>query len=388
MIDKEGLFTRNEHMEDHVQGRYLLKEEDAVILGETTCREPFKVRSVFGMSGMSYGALSKSAIRALSLGLGNAGGTWMNTGEGGLTDYHLEGGVDIICQIGPAKFGFRNEDGSFSWEKTREVARIPQVKAFEIKLAQGAKIRGGKISGVKVTPEVAKIRGVEPWKDIESPNRFDEFSNDRELLEFIQRLREETGKPVGIKIVVGGKDSLDELLWQMRETGIHPDFISVDGGEGGTGSAPKAMMDSVGLPIRKAIVIVDDKLKEYGFRDRVKIIASGKMISADRIAVALSLGADLVQIARGFMMSLGCIGAMHCHNGKCPVGITTHDPELEKALVVDEKKYRVTNYVLSLRKDLFDLAAACGIDTPTKFSREHVVYITEDGKVQTFVDEV
>jgi glutamate synthase (ferredoxin) len=381
LIDKEGLFSRDEHMVEHKQDRYLLKDEDAIILGKDSCEYPFKVKGQIGMSAMSYGSIGSHGIRALSHGLSIAGGTWMNTGEGGLSNYHLEGGVDLIMQIGPGKFGVRHPDGSFNWEELKNKSEIPQVKAFEIKLAQGAKIMGGRLPGAKVTPEIALIRGVEPWQDVDSPKRFDEFSNEKELLEFVTKIREVTGKPVGIKIVVGSEASVDSLMWQMKATGLNPDFITVDSGDGGSGKAPKSHMNSLGIGIKTSLPIVDRKLKDIGLRDKVKIIASGKLIHSERVAVALALGADLVNTSRGMMMASGCIFAGVCDKNTCPVGLATTDPKLMQGLVVDEKKYRVANYVLSLREELFSLASACGIDTPAHFDKEHIVYVNQEGKI-------
>ncbi|HET7627915.1 MAG TPA: FMN-binding glutamate synthase family protein [Bacillales bacterium] len=378
-IDEEGLFTRKEHMEETRIKPWLLPEEDAVVIGET-CKHPFKVRSLVGMSAMSYGSLGDRAITSLSRGIGMAKGSWMNTGEGGLSPYHLKGDVDIIAQIGAGLFGVRTKDGEFSWELLKEKAETPQVKAFELKLAQGAKTRGGHVDGKKVTEEIAKIRNVEPWKTINSPNRFNEFHDVPSMFSFIEKIREQTGMPVGIKIVVGGNDSVEELAAYMKETGKGPDFITVDGSEGGTGASYQDLADSVGLPVKSAVMIVDDTLRRHGVRDRVKIIASGKLITPDKIAVILGMGADLVNIARGFMISVGCIMAQRCHTNECPVGVATTDPHLQKALVIEEKMYRATNFLVTLREGLFRVAAAAGIDSPTKFERKHVMYKDERGR--------
>lgn len=378
-IDKESLFARKEHVEKTTTKPWLLSDENSVVIGEKTCKYPFKTKSLVGMSGMSWGALGNNAIQALSLGIGYAN-AFMNTGEGGLSPYHLKGDADIICQIGPGKFGFRNLDGSFSYEKLKEKAALEQVKAFELKLGQGAKIRGGHVEGSKVTPEIAEVRGVEPWKTIDSPNRFDEFHDYPSMFDFIEKIREVAQKPVGIKIVIGSEDSFEEFVQYMKEHNRFPDFISIDGSEGGTGATYQAMADSMGLPIKPALLIANRILKKYGVRDHVKIIASGKLFSADKIAIALSMGADLVQIARGMMVAVGCIGAKKCHSNDCPVGVATTDPKLQEALVVDEKKYRVTNYICTLRAELFALAAAAGLKCPTEFSEKHVIFVSQDGK--------
>lgn len=376
VIDKDTLFARHEHSEKGQLKPWLYNERDAVIMGKDTCRYPFTIKSPVGMSGMSYGALGDHAITALSYGIKDAG-AYMNTGEGGLSPYHLKGGADIVVQIGPAKFGFRNPDGSFSLEELRKKASIPQVKAFELKLGQGAKIRGGHIEGSKVTPEIAEIRGVEPYKTIDSPNRFEEFDDYDSMLDFIEKIREVSGKPVGIKMVVGSEETFEEFTAYMASTNRHPDFITIDGGEGGTGATYQAMADSVGLPIRPALMIAQRILKKYKVRDKVTLIASGKLFSPDRIAIALSMGADIVQIARGLMISVGCIGAQKCHSNECPVGVATTNPKLQRALVIDEKRYRVTNYITTLREELFLLAAAAGLTSPRQFNEKHIVYVDQ-----------
>ncbi|MEX6698089.1 FMN-binding glutamate synthase family protein [Peribacillus frigoritolerans] len=385
-VDEEGLLTRKEKREDRQIEPYFLRDEDAVIIGGDTCRNPFKLKGLVGQSAMSYGALGESAITALSRGLGLAGGTWMNTGEGGLSKYHLSGNPDIMMQIGPGLFGVRTPGGEFSWEEFKKKSEIEQVKAFEIKLAQGAKIRGGHIEGQKVTEEIAQIRLVEPGQTINSPNRFYEFKNFNELFEFVERMRDVGGKPIGIKIVVGDLDALEEMTKTMRDTGKGPDFITVDGGEGGTGATYQELADAVGLPIMSALPLVDEMLKKYGVRNRVKLIASGKLTSPDKVAVALAMGADLVNIARGFMISVGCIMAEICHTNHCPAGVATTDSKLQEGLVIEEKQYRVANYVISLREGLFNLAAAAGIDTPTKFERKHIVHKDEWGRVSPVRD--
>jgi glutamate synthase (ferredoxin) len=385
-ISEDNLFTRKERMVEKKAKPWLLPEEDAIVIGEN-CKYPFKVRSLVGQSAMSYGALGSRAITALSKGIGMAKGAWMNTGEGGLSPHHLAGDADIIAQIGTGLFGVRTKDGQFSWDLLQEKAENPQVKAFELKLGQGAKTRGGHVDGSKVTEEIAKIRNVEPYKTINSPNRFHEFDDVPSMFDFIEKIRRSTGKPVGIKIVVGGNDSVEELASYMKKSGKGPDFITVDGSEGGTGASFQDLADGIGLPIKSAIMITDDTLRRHGVRDRVKLIASGKLITPDRIAVVLGMGADLVNIARGFMMSVGCIMAQRCHTNTCPAGVATTDDKLQKALVVEEKMYRVTNFLLTTREGLFRLAAGAGLDSPTKFERKHVMYKDEKGRTYS-LDEV
>ncbi|WML48765.1 FMN-binding glutamate synthase family protein [Neobacillus sp. PS3-34] len=385
-IDGDSLFTRKEHSEDALVDPYYLRDEDAVILGEKTCRHPFKVKGLVGQSAMSYGALGDRAITALSKGLALAGGTWMNTGEGGLSDHHLAGKPDIIMQIGPDLFGVRKPSGEFSWEEFKKKSEMPEIKAFELKLAQGAKTRGGHVEGEKVTEEIARIRLVEVGKTINSPNRFYEFADTPSLFNFIEELRSVGGKPVGMKIVIGDLDALENMVSYMKESGFGPDFITVDGGEGGTGATFQELADTVGLPIKSALLVVDEMLRKYKVRDRVKLIASGKLITPDKIAIALAMGADLVNIARGFMINVGCIMAQVCHTNKCPVGVATTDKKLQDALIVEEKYYRVCNYVVSLREGLYNMAAAAGLDSPTKFERKHIVYKDKFGRISPMED--
>ncbi len=380
IVDEDNLFSRKEHREEIPTLPWLLPEEDAVVIGPN-CAQPFHVRSLLGQSGMSYGALGENAITALSKGIGMAKGAWMNTGEGGLSQHHLSGGADIIAQIGSGLFGYRTEDGEFSLERIREKAEIPQVKAFELKLAQGAKMRGGHVEGAKVKEEIAAIRNVVPFTSINSPNRFHQFDDYPTLFEFIEKIRDHSGKPVGIKIVIGGQEDAEELASYMNETGKGPDFISLDGAEGGSGATYQDLADSVGLPLHSSLILLDDSLRKFNVRDQVKIIASGKITTPDKAALALAMGADLVQIARGFMISVGCIMAHRCHTNDCPAGVATTDKKLQQGLVVEEKKFRVTNYILTMREGLFRIAAAAGLDSPTKLERHHVVYKDERGRV-------
>lgn len=391
LLIKDPLFTqRVEKLEVDESSAYLLHDDDAVIIGPHL-EQPFVLKGLVGMSAMSYGALGKNAITALSEGLAMAKGTWMNTGEGGLSPYHLESDVDIIMQIGPGLFGIRDKYGEVDWDELKRKSEIPQVKAFEIKLAQGAKVRGGHIDAEKVNPEVAEIRKVEPYKSVDSPNRFHQFHDVPTMFDFVDQIRETTGKPVGIKIVIGGNDSAVELAKFMSETGRGPDFITVDGGEGGTGASYQELADSVGLPIKSGLLILVATLIKYGVRDRVKIIASGKLFSPDRIAVALAMGADLVQIGRGFMISVGCIQTLKCQSNICPVGVATTDPHLQKALVIDEKKHRAANYVITLRKALFRISAAAGLNSPVHFSSKNVMFKDDRGiahSLESIINEI
>ncbi|MFI8495410.1 FMN-binding glutamate synthase family protein [Peribacillus butanolivorans] len=381
VLMKDPLFSqREETWGDEESNAYLLDDEDAVIIGPNT-KNPFKLKGLIGMSAMSYGSLGKNAITALSEGLALAKGTWMNTGEGGLSPYHLIGGVDIIMQIGPAMFGVRDSIGEMDWDELKRKSEIPEIKAFEVKLAQGAKTRGGHIDAEKVNPEIAEIRKVEAYKSIDSPNRFHQFRDVESMCDFVDKIRNHTGIPVGIKMVIGGNDSVEKLAKYMKDTGKGPDFITLDGGEGGTGASYQELIDSVGLPIKSALPILVSTLEKYGVRDQVKIIASGKLFTPDRIAIALAMGADLVNIARGFMISIGCIQTMKCQSNACPVGVATTDPELQQALVIDEKKYRVVNFLVTLRKGLFRISAAAGLDSPVRFQPMHISYKDDKGIV-------
>lgn len=383
-IKKETLFSRKEKFNEKEMSPYLLDDRDKIVIGKDTCIHPFELKGQIGMSGMSYGALGENAITALSQGLGIAKGSWMNTGEGGLSKYHLKGDTDIIMQIGPAKFGVRTEDGQFDWEELKNKSKIPQLKAFELKLGQGAKIRGGLLPAEKNTEEIAKTRGVEPHTTVSSPNRFEEFEDHESLFTFIRKIRTVSGKPVGIKIVVGDLEEVVSLVKYMKENNTFPDFITVDGGEGGSGATYQEMADSMGLPIRSALSLLHTTLVHYGVRDKMKIIASGQLFTADRIAIALSMGADLIQIARAYMVTVGCIGAQHCHKNTCPVGVATTDKHLQEALVIEDKQYRVANYTATMRSGLYGLASAAGLSSPVEFSEKNIVFNTAENKVISF----
>ncbi|WP_226386202.1 FMN-binding glutamate synthase family protein [Staphylococcus sp. Marseille-Q1834] len=379
-VDNQKLFTRDEHREKQDIDPFYLSDENAVVLGEELAH-PFRIKRLVGQSAMSYGALGSHAITALSKGVARAG-TWMNTGEGGLSEFHLKGGGDIIFQIGPGLFGVRDKDGNFSEDLFKELNQHKEIKAYELKLAQGAKTRGGHMEGNKVTEEIAKIRNVEPHKTINSPNRFDFINSPEELLKFVDKIRGISQKPVGFKIVVSKVDEIEKLVQTMVKLDIYPSFITIDGGEGGTGATFQELQDGVGLPLFTALPIVSGMLERYNVRDKTKIFASGKLITPDKIAIALGLGADLVNIARGMMISVGCIMSQQCHLNTCPVGVATTDPKKEKALIIDEKQYRVTNYVTSLHEGLFNIAAAVGVKSPNEITKDHIVIKRDDGTLQ------
>lgn len=344
-------------------------------------REPYTARSIFNISGMSYGAISRPAVRALSRGAAEAG-IWMNTGEGGLTPFHLEGGCDIVFQIGTAKYGVRDAQGRLSDDRLREIAAHPQVKMFELKLAQGAKPgKGGILPGMKVTAEIAQIRGIPVGQDSISPNRHLEIDSTAALLDMIAHIREVTGKPVGFKTVVGDAEPFEELFTLISGRGAHsaPDFITIDGGEGGTGASPMPLIDLVGMPIREAMLMVSDLRDTHGFHDRIRLIASGKLVNPGDVAWAIATGADFVTSARGFMFSLGCIQALKCNRNTCPTGVTTHDPRLQRGLVVEEKFRRVAEYARNVVKEVEMIAHSVGVTEPRKLRRRHVRIVQPDG---------
>jgi len=342
---------------------------------------PFTARSIFNISGMSYGAISKPAVRALSRGARMAG-CWLNTGEGGLSPYHLEGEADIVYQIGTAKYGVRDDEGNLDDAKLREVAEHTQVKMFELKLAQGAKPgKGGILPAAKITDEIAGIRGIPKGADGISPNRHREASNNAELLDLIAHIREVTGKPVGIKTVMGHLGYFEELFEEIQKRGPEsaPDFITLDGGEGGTGASPMPLMDLVGMSIREALPRLTDLRNRMGLKDRIRLIASGKLVNPGDVAWAIAAGADFVVSARGFMFSLGCIQALKCHKNTCPTGITTHDPRFQEGLVVSDKDKRVAAYAKGIVKDVETIAHSVGVAEPRQMRRSHVRLVQPDG---------
>lgn len=351
-----------------------------VVIGPHT-RAPYTAQSIINISGMSFGAISEPAVLALSRGAKMAG-CWLNTGEGGLSPYHVDGGCDIVFQIGTAKFGVRTDDGGLDVEKLRDIADKPQVRMFELKLSQGAKPgKGGILPGAKVTAEIAKVRGLPEGEDAISPNRHTEIDNVTELLDFIAHVRETTGKPVGFKTAIGAYGWIDEICEEVHRRGIEhaPDFITVDSGDGGTGAAPMALMDNVGLPIREALPMVVDILERHGLKDRIKVIASGKLVTPAEVAWALCAGADFVVSARGFMFALGCIQAMKCDRNTCPTGITTHDRRLQKGLDPTDKSVRVRNFVQQLTASVEVIAHSCGVPHPRGLKRFHVRMVQGNG---------
>lgn len=362
-----------------------LLDQDAAAARDVTigphCRSPYTTNSIFNISGMSYGAISKPAVLALSRGA-KASGAWMNTGEGGLSPFHLEGGADIVFQIGTAKYGVRDEAGNLSDEKLREVATHDSVKMFEIKFSQGAKPgKGGILPGEKVTKEIADIRGIRIGEESISPNRHPDLDSPEDILDMIQRIRDVTGKPVGFKAVIGAYGWLDTLFDLINERGKEsaPDFITIDSADGGTGAAPMALMDYMGLPLKESLPMVVDMLQRHDLKDRIKVVASGKLITAADAAWAMCAGADFLTSARGFMFALGCIQALQCNKNTCPTGITTHDPRLQKGLDPNDKAVRVANYKENLEYGLGVIAHSCGVREPRGLRRYHCRVVQADG---------
>ena len=336
-------------------------------------KQPYHPLRFANISGMSFGALSPNAVRALSGGARLAG-CYMSTGEGSLSPYHIEGGGDILYQIGPAKFGCRTDAGLFDDEKARRILDLPQVKMVEIKLAQGAKPgNGGLLPKEKITQEIAEIRGIPMGVDCQSPNRFEECQDAQSVLHFIARVRKLTGKPIGLKMVVGSKAEAEELCYEFRRRGEGPDFIAVDGKEGGSGAVPLALADYVGLPLVDGLTIMDNALRREGLRDRITLIGSGKIATAGEVATHMAVGADIVHIGRGFLFSLGCIQALRCHTNTCPAGITTQNRWLQAGLDPADKAVRVMNYSKALERDLLMITHACGLKNPRELNRRHVV---------------
>ena len=343
---------------------------------------PFESQSIINVSAMSFGAISRPAVRALSKGASMAG-CWLNTGEGGLSPYHLEGGADIVFQLGTAKYGARTSAGGLDENKFKAVVAHPEVKMIELKLSQGAKPgKGGLLPGAKVTEEIAAIRGIPAHRDSISPNRHPEIDNVSDLLDVIGHMRDLAEKPAGLKTVLGASGWLDELCEEIHRRGqAHaPDFITIDSGDGGTGAAPMPLMDNCGLPVKEALPMVVDTLTTHGLKDRIKIIASGKLITPAEVAWAYCAGADVVVSARGFMFALGCIQAMKCNRNTCPTGITTHDKRLQRGLDPENKAARIAKFVEKMRYGVGIIAHSCGVAHPRALERHHCRIVQPNGR--------
>lgn len=337
----------------------------------------YTVKKPIMISAMSYGALGVNAVRSLARGAKLAG-IPMNTGEGGYPKYHLMEDCDLIYQIGTAKFGVRTPEGLLDDSKLADIASKPQVKMIEIKFSQGAKPgKGGLLPKEKITDEIAKLRGIEKGGDVVSPPFHPECDTVEHTVQFIKRVQEVSKLPTGFKICLGKPSEFEALVEEMKRQNVFPDFITVDGAEGGTGAAPKAFLDGVGLPLAVGLYTIHTCLERHGIRNKMKLNASGKLISPGAQMVAFSLGADTIYSARGFMLSLGCIQALQCGNNTCPAGITTHDPLLEKGLVIGSRAIRVSNYVHNLEHDLEEILRATGCKNFSELNHENL-YIPID----------
>ena len=357
-----------------------------VKIGSSQCEKPYEA-SLYNISAMSYGSLSKNAILALNSGA-KQGGFYHNTGEGGLSPYHLQHGADVVWNIGTGYFSCRDAEGNFCYENYEKRAQYEQVKMIEIKFSQGAKPgHGGILPKEKVSDEIADIRLVSKGHDIISPPYHSAFSNPLEFIEFVKLLRKGSGgKPIGIKICIGNKSEFIAICKAMVHTQTYLDFISVDGGEGGTGAAPLEYADHVGMPLRDALAFVYDCLNGFGIKDQIKIICSGKIITGFDIIKTLATGADLCNSARGMMFALGCIQALECHSNTCPTGVATQDPKLVKGLVPEEKSVRVARFQFETVKSAMDLMASAGIAHPDQVDRSVVSMRVDRTKIQTFAE--
>lgn len=357
-----------------------------VMIGGPDCTQPYAA-SIFNISAMSFGSLSQNAIRALN------GGAFMgnfahNTGEGGISDYHLAEKGDLIWQIGTGYFGCRHHDGTFNDEAFAERSKMEQVKMIDIKLSQGAKPgHGGILPAQKVTPEIARIRLVKEGYDVLSPPAHSAFSTPLELMDFVKKLRTLSGgKPVGIKLCIGRKSEFFAICKAMVQTGIYVDFITVDGGEGGTGASPQEFSNAVGMPLREAVAFVYDVLTGFGLKKHIKIIASGKVVSGFDIIKNIALGADLCNSARGMMFAIGCIQALECNTNTCPTGVATQDSSLMKGLVVEDKKTRVFNYHRLTVASAIELLGAAGLRHPYQLTRAYINRRISPNVMQSYIE--
>jgi len=375
-----------EWMSHSLAPKPLAPSDFRVRVGGPDCVHPYAA-SVFNISAMSFGALSPNAIRALNEGA-HKGGFAHDTGEGGFSPYHRSGGGDIIWELGSGYFGARNADGTFSPERFAETAAHEQIKMIELKLSQGAKPgHGGVLPGAKVTQEIAQTRGVPVGQDCISPSKHPAFSTPIEMIQFIGELRRLSGgKPTGFKLCVGHEWEFLAVCKAMVKTGIYPDFIVVDGAEGGTGAAPLEFLDHLGKPLREGLSFVHNALIGIGARERIRIGASGKIATAFDIARAFALGADWCNSARGFMFAIGCIQSQSCHTDQCPTGVATQDPFRQRALVVPDKAQRVANFHHATLEALAELTAAAGLDHPSGFKAQFISRRISPSEVVTFAD--
>jgi glutamate synthase domain-containing protein 2 len=392
-LDKRPFGTQYNVYENHFEWlshsmapKLPAKDPFRLTIGGPDCKQPYSA-SVFNISAMSYGSLSANAVRALNKGA-KMGGFAHDTGEGGFSPYHQENGGDIIWEIGSGYFGCRNPDGSFSAEKFAAVAASPQIKMVELKLSQGAKPgHGGVLPAAKVTREISLIRGVPMGEDCVSPSFHSAFKTPLEMIRFMAEMRRLSGgKPAGFKLCIGQPTEFLALVKAMLETGITPDFIVVDGKEGGTGAAPLEFMDHVGMPLRDGLAFVHNSLIGAGLRDRIKIGAAGKITSAFDMARVMAIGADWCNAARGFMFAVGCIQAQQCHTGHCPTGVTSQDPARQRAVVVTDKSQRVAMFHKETLHALAELIAAAGLEHPGQLTGHHFMRRLGPDKVVTYAE--
>lgn len=374
---KEDLYKNGYEWIAHSLKAFNLNELDIsprITIGNDSCKHPYS-SSIFNISAMSFGALSSNAILALGYGA-KIDNFALNTGEGGISEYHLKTNADLIWQIGTGYFGCRDENGNFDREKFKQKVKHKNIKMIEIKLSQGAKPgHGGILPAHKNTPEIAKQRDLKAYTQVDSPATHSSFNTPKEMMEFINDLKTlSAGKPVGFKLCVGKKQEFIDICKAMIKTDIKPDFITVDGAEGGTGAAPLEYTNHVGMPLKEALVFIVDTLNGYDLKKDIKVCASGKITNGMDIARVLALGADLCASARGMMFSLGCIQALHCHKNSCPTGIATQNKNLENGLVVEDKKQRVANYHKNTLKSFVEIIASAGLKTPDQLNRSDIYY--------------
>ena len=363
-----------------------LEQELRVLVGGKDCLQPY-LASRLNISGMSFGSLSRNAVLAMNAGA-KMGGFAQNTGEGGISPYHLKPGGDLIWQIGTGYFGCRTEEGDFSPERFQEKATLPNVKMIEIKISQGAKPgHGGILPASKNTEEIARIRHVVPHTTVDSPPSHSTFNSAEGLMRFIKQLRDLSGgKPVGFKICIGKKAEFVEICEAMISTGINPDFIAIDGGEGGTGAAPIEFADSIGMPLRDGLSFAIDTLRGYDLKKEIRVIAAGKVFNGFHIARLIAIGADMVNVARAMMLATGCIQALQCHRNTCPTGVATQDERLIKGLDVEDKSHRVFNFHEATVRSFIELVAASGVHSADELSREHIFRRVGATKVMKYSD--
>lgn len=357
-----------------------------VTIGSRHCKQPYSA-SILNISAMSFGSLSKQALQALNKGA-KAGGFYHNTGEGGVSPYHLEYGADVVWQVGTGYFGCRTDSGGFDADKFAKQASHVNIKMIEIKLSQGAKPgHGGILPANKNTQEIADIRGVKVGTQVDSPSTHSAFSSPVELITFVQTLRDLSGgKPIGIKLALGRRSEFVAICKAMVELNITPDFVTVDGGEGGTGAAPLEYSNSIGSPLREALAFVDDCLVGFGVREDIKIIASGKIISGFHLVKNLALGADICNSARGMMLALGCVQSLSCNTNECPTGVATQDPKLSAGLVPANKAVRVQQFHEKTVHATVDIISSAGLASPNELNRTHIFRRVNQQEVKRYDD--